>query len=481
MENKNIIVGRHQEMAFLHEILSSPKAELVAVYGRRRIGKTFLIDKTFDAKYDFYTTGIYEGTRKEQLMNFATQLGIYAKKKYKVPKDWMEAFLMLREYIETLLDKERIDIFIDELPWLDTPRSRFLKAFELFWNGWASKHDNIKLIVCGSATNWMTNKLLGDKGGLHNRVTKQIYLRPFNLSETEEFLKLRGFDLSRQHIIETYMAVGGTPYYLDMMSRSLSVAQNIDALFFSENAPLQKEYNFLYKSLFKESRLYRRVVEILSKQMKGMTRQELIREICVEDNGYFSEVLEDLCNCDFIRSYNAFGKSERDVMYQLTDLYSLFYLRFVKNYHGGDEHYWSHMGQDISSWEGYAFEQVCLHHIPQIKHKLGISGILTNVCSWSCKSYIGRDGEEHKGAQIDLIIDRGDKTINLCEMKFTNKPFAISTEYAQRMLERRDTFREVTGTNKSLQLTMVTSAGLVHNAGWQSINNEVDIDDLFHS
>ena len=215
--------------------------------------------------------------------------------------------------------------------------------------------------------------------------------------------------------------------------------------------------------------------------MKGMTRQELIREICVEDNGYFSEVLEDLCNCDFIRSYNAFGKSERDVMYQLTDLYSLFYLRFVQNYHGGDEHYWSHLGQDISSWEGYAFEQVCLHHISQIKHKLGISGILTNVCSWSCKPYIGKDGEQHKGAQIDLIIDRGDKTINLCEMKFTNKPFAISAEYAQRMLERRDTFREVTETNKSLQLTMVTSAGLVHNAGWQSINNEVGIDDLFHA
>ena len=174
MENKNIMVGRHQELALLQEIISSPKAELVAVYGRRRIGKTFLIDKTFDAKYDFYTTGIYEGTRKEQLTNFATQLGIYAKKKYKVPKDWMEAFLMLREYVETLLDKERIDIFIDELPWLDTPRSRFLKAFDLFWNGWASKHDNIKLIVCGSATTWMTNKLLGDKGGLHNRVTKQI-------------------------------------------------------------------------------------------------------------------------------------------------------------------------------------------------------------------------------------------------------------------------------------------------------------------
>ena len=293
MLNRNIMVGRHQETALLQEIISSPKAELVAVYGRRRIGKTFLIDKMFNANYDFYTTGIYEGNRKEQLTTFANQLSIHSKKKCKVPKDWMSAFLMLREYLETLLDKERIDIFIDELPWLDTPRSRFLKAFDFFWNGWASKQDNIKLIVCGSATTWMTNKLLGDKGGLHNRVTKQIYLRPFNLCETEEFLKLRGFDLSRQHVIETYMALGGTPYYLDMMSRSLSVTQNIDKLFFVENAPLRKEYDFLYKSLFKESRLYRRVVEVLSKQMKGMTRKDLIQEIGAEDNGYFSEVLYD--------------------------------------------------------------------------------------------------------------------------------------------------------------------------------------------
>lgn len=476
----NIIVGRHQEMAILEEIASSPKAELVAVYGRRRIGKTFLVDKVFDRKYDFYTTGIYEGTRKEQLTNFANQLSVYSKQKRKVPQDWLSAFMMLREYLETLLDKERIIIFIDELPWLDTPRSRFIKAFELFWNEWASKHDNIKLIVCGSATTWMTNKLLGDKGGMHNRVTRQIYLRPFNLGETEEFLQLRGFDLSRQNVIETYMALGGTPYYLDMMRRSLSIQQNIDALFFSDNAPLRKEYEFLYKSLFKESRLYRRVVETLSRLMRGMTRQELLTEIGIEDSGYVSDVLNDLCACDFIRCYNAFGKTERSVMYQLTDLYSLFYLRFVKNYHGGDEHFWSHQGQDISNWEGYAFEQVCLHHIPQIKLKLGINGILTNVCSWICQPYIGKDGERHKGAQIDLLIDRKDKTINLCEMKFTNKPFAITAEYAQRMMERRDTFREVTGTKKSLHLTMVTSAGLVHNAGWQNINSEVNVDDLFH-
>ena len=353
------IIGRQREIALLQEIYESPKVEFVAVYGRRRIGKTYLIDKMFEDKYDFYMTGIYEGTRKEQLTNFAHQLEVYSKIEQKVPKDWMEALFMLRKYIETLRHKKRIVLFIDEMPWLDTRYSRFLKAFELFWNEWASKLDNLKLIVCGSATTWITNTLLGNKGGLHNRVTRSIYLRSFNLGETEEFLVSRGFQMERFQIAELYMAVGGTPFYLNMLSRSQSVAQNIDELFFSADAPLRSEYGFLFKSLFKESTLYRKVVEILAKKLKGMTRAELIEELKVEDSGYVSTVLADLCNCDFICKYSAFGKTDRDFMYQLTDLYSLFYLKFVKNYHGEDEHYWSHRQMDISAWEGYAFEQVC--------------------------------------------------------------------------------------------------------------------------
>ena len=473
------IIGRQKEVALLKEIYESPKAEFVAVYGRRRIGKTYLVDKMFRDKYDFYMTGIYEGTRKEQLTNFAHQLEIYSKQKTKVPKDWMEAFFMLREYIDSMKLQKRIVLFIDEMPWLDTHYSRFLKAFELFWNEWASKQDNLKLIVCGSATTWMTSTLLGNKGGLHNRVTRAIYLRPFNLAETEEFLTDRGFRMERFQIVELYMAMGGTPYYLDMMQRQMSVAQNIDNLFFSANAPLRSEYGFLFKSLFKESTIYRKVVETLAKKMKGMTRTELVEELKVSDSGYVSTVLSDLCNCDFIRKYSAFGKTDRDFMYQLTDLYSLFYLKFVKNYHGEDEHYWSHRQTDISSWEGYAFEQVCLHHIPQIKKRLGISGILSNVCTWSCRNTTDTEGNKQPGAQIDLIIDRGDKTINLCEMKFVSQPYVISSDYAMWLSKRRELFKQSTGTRKTIHLTMVTSYGVEHNAGWQNIQSEVTMDDLF--
>lgn len=273
--------------------------------------------------------------------------------------------------------------------------------------------------------------------------------------------------------------MGGTPYYLDMMQRSLSVAQNIDHLFFASNAPLRSEYGFLFKSLFKESTLYRKVVETLAKKMKGMTRPELLAELKVDDSGYVSTVLSDLCNCDFVRKYSAFGKTDRNFMYQLTDLYSLFYLRFVRNYHGEDEHYWSHRQMDISSWEGYAFEQVCLHHIPQIKKKLGISGILSNVCTWSYRGATDIENDQLAGAQIDLIIDRGDKTINLCEMKFVNQPYVISSNYAMWLIKRRELFKQVTGTRKTIHLTMVTSYGVEHNAAWQNIQSEVTMDDLF--
>lgn len=473
------IIGRKHEIQILEEIYASNKAEFAAVYGRRRIGKTFLIDKLFGEKYDFYMTGIYEGTRKEQLTNFAHQLESYSGRKVNTPKDWMEAFFALQSYLETKLEQERIVIFIDELPWLDTPRSRFLKSFELFWNEWASKHDNMKLIVCGSATTWMTNKLLGNKGGLHNRVTMPIYLRPFNLSETEEFLLSRGFSFGRIQVVETYMSLGGTPFYLDMLRKSESVAQNIDRLFFRDNSPLRTEYGFLFKSLFRESSLYRKVVECLAKKLKGMTRQEILSEVKCDDSGFFSEVLADLCNCDFIRRYSAFGRSERDMMYQLTDLYTLFYLRYVKSYNGGDIDYWSHRQMDISSWQGYAFEQVCLHHIQQIKTALGISGILANVCSFSWQAFTDKNGKAHRGGQIDLIINRGDKTINLCEMKYVNGKYSISKEYADRLMERREAFRSLTSTDKALHLTMITSEGLEHNEGWHSIQSELTLDDLF--
>jgi AAA+ ATPase superfamily predicted ATPase len=455
---------------------NSQKAELVAVYGRRRVGKTFLVKQFFGNKFDFYTTGIYEGTKAEQLKFFNKQLCDYSSVPYPLADNWFDAFDQLRHYLSNFAESRPVIVFIDELPWLDTPRSRFIKAFELFWNSWGADRPNLKLIVCGSATTWMMSHVIGDKGGLHNRVTRRIKLSPFNLHETEAFLKSKGIVWNRHQMAEAYMIFGGTPYYLEMLQKSYGLPQNVDRLFFSENAELRDEYNFLFRSLFKNSQIYRNTVELLSKKAKGLSRKELMTGLKLEDGGAFTTVLENLCACDFIRRYTSFGKSERDVLYQLTDMFTLFYLRFVQGGDGRDEHLWSNTidSPQKRSWSGYSFEQLCLHHIPQIKATLGISGIQSDVCSWFCLP-----DEGHKGAQIDLIIDRRDQVINLCEMKYATGEYEITGKYEREMQERRELFRSVTHTRKALHLTMVTTYGVKQNASSGSIQSEVKLDDLF--
>ena len=470
---RNGIIGRKHEMQILEELYASDKAEFAAVYGRRRIGKTFLIDKLFGDKYDFYMTGIYEGTRKEQLTNFAHQLESYSGKKVRTPKDWMEAFFALQSYLETKVSQERVIIFIDELPWLDTPKSNFLRALEMFWNSWGADCQRLKLVVCGSATTWMVNKLLGDKGGLHNRVTRPIYLAPFSLLETRKYLAKENFDWSDSEIVETYMCLGGTPYYLSLLDSTLSLRQNIDKLFFKRNAVLRTEYDFLFRSLFNESTIYRKVVELLSAKLVGFTRNAIISGLGAADNGKLSEVLENLEKCDFIRHYQSFGKKRNEALFQLTDMFTLFFLRFVKDYKGMNENAWSNLSDSKrNAWQGYAFEQVCIHHVAQVKAALGISGIESDVCSWSKKN--GK-----KGSQIDLIIDRSDKVIDLCEIKYCDRPFEIKKDYAEWLKERRDIFRDDVKTNKTLHLTMIAPFGVANGKYASLIQSIVKAEDLF--
>ena len=473
MEYKKSIVGRHHEQDILQMCYNSPKAEFVAVYGRRRIGKTYLVKQFFQEQFDFYATGVYQVPRSEQLKIWQNQLRLYSGVKRSKPKDWTEAFFQLREYLESLKDKERIVIFIDELPWLDTPKSGFLRALDLFWNGWASTQTRLKLIVCGSATTWMTNKLLGDKGGLHNRVTRPIHLAPFNLQETEEYLHSLDIDWSRLEVLDAYMILGGTPFYLSLLRPDLSLTQNVDELFFSSDAVLREEYAFLFKSLFNEAQLYKRIVELIATKMIGLTRQDIVKALKITDSGNLTDALNTLVKCDFLRRYQAFGKKDNDSIYQLSDLYTLFYLRFVKNNNGQDEHAWSTMSMGAkNAWSGYAFEQVCILHVSQIKQALGISGVATNVCSWLYRS-------PEKRAQIDLIIDRGDKNIDLCEIKYCDHEFELEKGYVEWMRERRELFRDATHTTKTLRLTLISSGGIKQGKYTSAIQGKVVLDDLF--
>lgn len=473
------IIGRKEEQELLRECYLSGKPEFVAVYGRRRIGKTFLVKQFFKEKFDFYFTGAYQANKRDQLFNFKMTLEAYSGKQRKTPQTWLEAFFQLQDYLSSLGNKRKV-VFIDELPWFDTPRSNFISAIELFWNQWASDQ-NLMLVVCGSATSWMVNKLLGDKGGLHNRVTRSIYLAPFTLGETEDFLNNNHIVFNRHQIIECYMMLGGTPYYLNMLQPKLSLAQNINKLFFEENGELKREFDFLFRSLFKDSKNYRKVVELLSKKANGMTRQQIIQEGKMADNGKLTEILDDLCNCDFIRRFSPINKKQRDFIYQLTDLFSLFHFHYTKDSTGMDDTFWTDTIDSPShrAWCGYAFEQVCLHHIKQIKRALGIEGIQANVCAWSQPAGTDADGKKTEGAQIDLVIDRRDQTINLCEMKFSMSPFEITPSYLEHIIHRRELFRQATGTKKALHLTFITTYGLAKNAQYGMIQSEVTMDDLF--
>ncbi|MCI7806449.1 MAG: ATP-binding protein [Spirochaetales bacterium] len=474
MEWYDKIVGREAERKLLQRYQESEKSELVALYGRRRVGKTYLIRCTFRDEFDFSFTGMYETSKTLQLRRFAKQLGVD-----ETPKDWFEAFDLLRDHL-IALKKKTVTVFLDELPWMDTRNSHFLEAFSMFWNTWPMGTSLLKLYVCGSSTSWMLNKFIGDKGGLYGRTSRTIYLRPFTLRETGQYLtSVKNFTLTHRQILDIYMIMGGIPYYLDMLDPELSVNRNIDELFFASNAPLRAEYEFLFRSLFSNSDRYRKVVEILSQKLKGMTRKEIL-ETLKSDGGSLSKVLEDLSACDFIRSYSAIGKKNKSCIYQLTDLFCLFHIRFVTHEREQDEHYWTNLPEGMkNAWSGYAFEQVCLHHIPQIKNKLGISGVFSNVFSWNSGPFTDDDGTKWNGGQIDLLIDRRDDVINICEIKYSSEQYVITKDYEHHMMDRISLFRHCTHTRKSLVNTFITTYGVKKNIHSTSIQKEVTMDDLF--
>ena len=470
-----MIIGRKEEQQILHSAVQSENSEFVAVYGRRRVGKTYLIRETFGYKFTFQHTGLAKGNTKEQLFSFAISLRDAGYDDCPIPKSWLEAFSLLSAYLKNSTDEKKI-IFLDELPWMDTPRSNFISAFEHFWNGWASARKDIVLIICGSATSWIINKVINDHGGLHNRVTKQIALQPFTLKECEMFAQSKGLEMSRYQLAECYMVFGGIPYYWSLLEKGLSLAQNIDKIIFAKNGKLSNEFDQLYASLFKSPEQYIDIVTALGKKKAGMTREEIIVAIDKYSNGALSKVLDELEYCGFIRKYNGFDKKSKQAIYQLIDNYTLFYFKFIQQNENNDEHFWSASIDSAMhrAWSGLAFERLCMAHTQQIKAALGIAGVLSNVYSWRK----GAD-EMSDGAQIDLLIDRKDQVINLCEMKYSLSEYVIDAEYEQKLRNKKSVFIDTTNTRKAVHLTMVTTFGIKANAHSGIVQNEITLEDLF--
>lgn len=469
------MIGRKEEIRRLKEAYASKQSEFVTIYGRRRIGKTYLVNEVFGYKFAFHHAGLKRECVKNQLEQFRYSLMRQGYRECPRLKDWLEAFYHLELFLEGQ-PKGRKVVFLDEMPWMDTFKSGFLAALEGFWNGCATSRKDVLLVACGSATSWIVKKLHRNTGGLHNRVTVKIKLHPFTLHECELYAAERRLGFNRRQIAECYMTFGGVAYYWSLLERGKSAEQNINSLFFGSQDGLRTEFDELYQSLFNSPDPYIKIVTALGMRRAGLNRSELLERLGEGSGGNLSRHLEELEECGFLRKYNLPERNAKGAIYQLIDNYTLFYFQFVEGRRSFDDAYWTvRVSQaEKSVWRGLAFERLCLEHIPQMKKALGISGVSTNVYAWREAG----DGAR-RGAQIDLLIDRKDDIINVCEMKYAQTLYAIDKEESERMRHRVEAFRECTGTAKSLQLSLVTTEGLKDTQYRWDVQSVITLDDLF--
>lgn len=474
------LVGRIKEQELLKEAFDSGSPELIAVFGRRRVGKTYLIKKFFKDRLLFQIVGIKDAKLSSQLEQFSSALGKAAgnPKLYRVPESWPEAFSQLSSFLTPKLTSERSVLFLDEFPWLNTQKSGFLQAFDHWWNSWANDQDNLMVIICGSAASWMIQNIVNNKGGLHNRLTRKIRLLPFNLKETEEFLSKRNIIMVRYQILQIYMVMGGIPHYLKEIRKGESPVQAINRICFTKDGFLNGEFNNLYKSLFTNADRHLSIIRVLAKNNSGLSRQEIIKKSNVTSGGRLSLVFDELIESGFIAPWNPYDKKSKDTIYKLSDEFTHFYLKFMENNRGSGEGVWETIstGESWKSWSGFAFERVCLKHIPQIKKSLGIQSIYTEDATWRSKK------NEGKGAQIDLLFDRNDFVINLCEIKFSKSEFTIDNAYAEQLESKKDVFKKETKTKKALFLTFISTFGVVDNTiSKRLVQNSITMNSLFEN
>lgn len=475
------MIGRVREAKELNELYDSGRAELVAIYGRRRVGKTYLVDEVFSGRITFRHAGLSpadedsRGLLLAQLSHFYNSLDLHGMEPQEKPESWLDAFLLLEKFLQKIDDGSRQLVFLDELPWLDSPRSGFLQAFEGFWNTWGCHRKNLMVVVCGSANSWVLDKLINNHGGLYGRVTHEIKLSAFTLGECEEFYRSKHVPFSRYDITQSYMVFGGIPYYLGYMDKDLSLAQNIDKLFFSRSGVLRNEYDRLFESVFTNPTAIKAIVRLLYTRNAGFTRREISEKLGVADGGTLSKNLKALLSSDFVIKYVPFGLSKREEHYKLVDPFCLFYLHFVQSQTRTNEKFWQQnvTAQPVVTWRGFAFENVCFNHVDQIKSALGVSGVISSSSAWSKK------GDDEEGMQIDLLIQRADNVVNMCEMKFTSEDYSVDKRYYRILLSRAERVREMVSKKASVHSTLITTFGLKLNEYSGAFSSVVTMDDLF--
>ncbi len=471
------IIGRISEQQQLAHLLESPEAELLAIYGRRRIGKTYLIRNAYRKQLIFEFSGAHNTSMRKQLELFGLAIAKEIGFSFAAPTSWLQAFEQLIAFLAPKLKKQKKVLFIDEFPWLHTPKSGFKEAFDHFWNQWACNQKNLVVVICGSAAAWMIKNIVNDRGGLHNRVTRRMRLLPFTLGETEAYLRSRNIFLDRYQLVQLYMVMGGVPQYLKMIDRGESTTVAIDRICFTKDGFLTEEFKNLFHSLFKDANLHMAVIKALAQKGSGLTRNEVITVCGLQTGGGTTHLFDELRESGFIDAYTPFGKNAKDLVYRLTDEYCLFYIKFMENSKMNGPGSWATFASSHSwlSWCGFAFEHICLKHVYQIKRALSIAGMHSENYVWRHHP----QGEE-QGAQIDLLIDRADKCMNVCEIKFAKTEFEITKKYAGELQNKLHVFQERTKTRKTLFLTVVTTHGVKNLTPYAGlVQAQVTLDALF--
>ncbi len=472
------MVGRKLQIDTMTELLGLQKSYFAAVTGRRRVGKTYLIDEVYENYICFRVTGIQNAAQKAQIVNFIQKLAEYSNIPIvTIPQNWQQVFILLKKYLESLPKNKKQVIFIDELPWMATIRSGFIQMLAHLWNDYLSKEKHFILVICGSATSWISKNIIADKGGFHNRITHHIHLPAFTLQETSEFLKSKKVNIVYEQVAELYMALGGITYYLELVQKGESVTEAIDRLCFAEGGLLKTEYNNLYKALFDQSANHEAIVAVLAKSKTGLSRMELSNKSKVAVGGPFTRTMEDLLLSGFVIEQYPFGKLKQGSIYRLDDEFSVFYHRFIAPNKKAVAGIWHEIAktQPYKIWLGYAFESLCLKHISNIKKILGIANTYTNISSFS---YTGNKTSE--GIQIDLVIDRADKSVNLCECKYYTNTFEITKQYATHLNKRKELFKKYTGTKKNIFTTIICNNQPVKNEIYfETVDKLIVLEDLF--
>jgi AAA+ ATPase superfamily predicted ATPase len=483
------IIGREEERAMLEKLLNSKQAEFLAIYGRRRVGKTMLIRGFFKEKKGIIflnTTGTLQGSMRDQIDNFTQQVGaaFYQGAQLKNGKNWNETFKTLNDAIKSVSSIKKIVLFFDEFPWMATKNSKLLQNLDYYWNQHWSNDNRIKLIICGSSASWIIKKIINNKGGLHNRITRTIHLEPYNLRDTKRFLNYRGVKLNNQQVAQLYMAIGGIPYYLSYVEKGLSAAQNLENLAFRRKSFLLEEFNNLFSALFEDADIYINIVRTIARNRYGIEQEELFSSIRdLSKGGRGTDKLKALEDASFIMRFKPHLHSRKGIYYKVIDEYTLFYFHWIDPLkeslltRGMKKNYWDSIQStpEWYSWSGYAFEAICYKHVFQISEALNMSPTAL-TSTWK---YTPTKNTKENGAQIDLLFDRKDNAITLCEIKYTMQPFEITKKYANQLSIKMDVFKNVTRTKKQIFFVMISANGLKKNMYSEMIDGVVTLADLF--